>query len=372
MTTLSGFQMILYNGQLDFLICWYFRSNNGTLGYGGSMGIDRDFSEYFSSFTKYLEMPKTVYHYCDLHTFLNIISSSSIRLSNIAKSNDLEEITYVIPYLINAVFQALTEYNLFSSDDYYISKESIENVVEMSFNELSKTFYVSCFSEVNDLVDQWARYADHAKGVAIGFSTECFIKLQTSPYTGYVFGKIIYEAKTINEKIIEMIQTSYEKNKSLDNSIYNHTLMLTIIRRVVDTMLYYSILYKNPSFKQEKEWRLIYNPFGRIKRVNDKFSYLDRISETNTYKSSMQGFYRSDISFKTIENNLSLTSYIDLNFSKLISSRMIREIIIGSQSKLNTYDNDLMMFLHKSGYKISNIGINDTVRISKSTIPYNK
>ena len=41
--------------------------------------------------------PKTVYHYCSLETFFAIFSNSTIRLSNISKSNDSEEITYLLP-----------------------------------------------------------------------------------------------------------------------------------------------------------------------------------------------------------------------------------------------------------------------------------
>lgn len=43
---------------------------------------------------------KKVYHYCSLDTFFAIFSNSTIRLSNISKSNDTEEITYLFPKII--------------------------------------------------------------------------------------------------------------------------------------------------------------------------------------------------------------------------------------------------------------------------------
>ena len=36
-----------------------------------------------------------VYHYCNLDTFLKIIQNKSLRLSDIGKSNDYTELTYM-------------------------------------------------------------------------------------------------------------------------------------------------------------------------------------------------------------------------------------------------------------------------------------
>lgn len=64
------------------------------------MKVDaKNMAYYFSSKEKYAEMPHTVYHYCSIETLFHIITNSTIRLSNIAKSNDAEEITYIVPHL---------------------------------------------------------------------------------------------------------------------------------------------------------------------------------------------------------------------------------------------------------------------------------
>lgn len=43
--------------------------------------------------------PDIVYHYCSLDTFYKIISNATIRLSNVIKTNDREEMVYILPYL---------------------------------------------------------------------------------------------------------------------------------------------------------------------------------------------------------------------------------------------------------------------------------
>lgn len=41
--------------------------------------------------------PELVYHYCSLETFYAIIQNSTIRMTNISKSNDSKEIKYILP-----------------------------------------------------------------------------------------------------------------------------------------------------------------------------------------------------------------------------------------------------------------------------------
>lgn len=328
-----------------------------------------DMKYYFSDSKKYDSMPQVIYHYCSLDTLLSIIKNSTIRLSNISKSNDSEEVTYIMPYIRSAIISALELYNRHVSYDFQLSHESIDLVIENSFNELSKNFYVLCFSEERNLLNQWARYADNARGVAIGFNTNEFVKLQVEPFTGYVFGKIVYEAKMVQEKIIDWVEGSFREKRINGNDFHNQNLIVSIINNLIRTMLYYSILYKNPAFFEEREWRLIYNPFGRIKKVMDRSIFYDRILESNSYRAANAGFERSDIQFRTVNSN-NISSYIDLNFSS-IKTQFIKNIIFGPRSKVSIEDKDLLMFLKINGYNMSRLGLHDTIILSKSDIPYN-
>jgi len=337
--------------------------------------INNEMKNYFSNDDKYKKMPNIVYHYCSLQTFVDIIMNSTVRLSHITKSNDMEEIKYIMPFVETAILKAVKEYNQFVAKDYKISSCNISDAIEKIFNELSTTFYAACFSEVNDLVDQWARYADHAKGVAIGFSTNSFVKLQISSNSEYIFNNVIYDANYVMERLIEMITKSYNERCVLYDDGLNFLIMTDVIREYAKTILRHSPLYKNPAFSQEREWRLIYNPFGRLIIIPDRFTYFDKLHESNVYNNSNYSVNRSvsrcNVKYRVVDEGRQLTSYIDLNFNE-IKTDLIREIIIGNQSKLTTSDIDLMSFLKMNGYNISNTGLNNTIKISKSTIPYNK
>lgn len=331
------------------------------------LGDATEISNYFVSNEKHGTMPPIVYHYCSPQTFLSIMSTSTLRLSNIAKSNDLQEINYITPYLSEAIHFVTSDYNKLLSSEYKISPDAIDKVVQGYFNELSMNFYVACFSAEKDLLSQWTRYADDARGIAIGFNTSEFATLQESPYNGFVFGNIIYDPSVLRQQLIEILRDIIERKWCCDDDAYNQNLLINSIESFISTFLYYSVLYKNQSFFEENEWRLIYNPLGRIRRVTDLRRFFDRIKETNQYSTVGQGFQKKPIQFMITRNNIS--SYIDLDFSNTCSS-LVSEIIIGPSSKIERYDKDLLMLLNMKGYRVSDAGIEGGIKISKSKTPY--
>lgn len=128
---------------------------------------------------------------------------------------------------------------------------------------------------------------------------------------------------------------------------------------MTSTILYNSILYKNPNFNEEKEWRLVYNPFGNIRRAMDKISYYDRMYEMFNKSIEKGGFVRNPMKFHI--SNDKIVSHIDLSFES-IKRAFVKEIIIGS--KANIKDLDLELFLLSNGYDPMKISIH------KSDIPY--
>lgn len=302
--------------------------------------------------------PKIVYHYCSLETFFAIFSNSSIRLSNISKSNDSEEITYLLPKMKKFCSNLFNYYNETLSSEYKLQNDFINDVFNYKFNETSLSFYVICFSEEPDLLSQWRGYANDACGVSIGFSTESFYPLACSIRSSYNFSQIRYSLSDLYDQIekytterIEQSFTGDSKNDSLA--------LLNIVDTTLSMVLYNSILYKNPNFNEEKEWRLVYNPFGNIRRIMDKFSYYDKMSEMFNKSIEKGGFTRTPMTFHI--SNDKIVSHIDLSFEPIKKS-FIKEIIIGS--KANIDDLDLELFLLSNGYNPMKIYIH------KSDIPY--
>lgn len=152
----------------------------------------------------------------------------------------------------------------------------------------------------------------------------------------------------------EKIEQNFTGDPQKDSLI-----LLNIVDTTLSMILYNSILYKNPNFNEEKEWRLVYNPFGNIRRVIDKFSYYDRMSEMFNKSIEKGGFTRNPMTFHI--SNDKIISHVDLSFESIKKS-FIKEIIIGSKANIN--DLDLELFLLSNGYNPMKIYIH------KSDIPY--
>ena len=302
--------------------------------------------------------PKLVYHYCSLDTFYAIFSNSTIRLSNISKSNDSEEITYLIPKMKQFCTNLFSKYNEKFPQNYKLKYDFIDRLFDLKFNEMSLNFYVICFSEEADLLSQWRGYANDACGVSIGFSTDAFYPLARSIRSSYNFSQVRYSLDDLYDQIssyvIKKTNTNFKgdgKNDSLE--------LLNIADTTVSMLLYNSILYKNPNFYEEKEWRLIYNPFGNIRRIMDKMSYYDRMSEMFNKFDEKGGFVRNPMTFHISENKI--ISHVDLSFYD-IKREFVKEIVIGSKANIN--DLDLELFLLSNNYNPLKM------KIRKSDIPY--
>lgn len=301
--------------------------------------------------------PQIVYHYCSLETFYNIITNSTIRLSNIVKSNDYEEMTYILPQVIDMCDTLLYKYNMKLSNDYILEDNFVKNLFESTFNELSLNCYVMCFSEHSDLLSQWRGYANDACGVSIGFNTDCFFPLAKNVQSNYNFSQVYYSIEKTREQIYKYIKEKVH-DKWSDDDRKNSLNIMNTTHNLCLIMLYNAVFYKNPTFAEEAEWRLVYYPFGNIRGAKIKTDYVDRMSETFVTSKS-GGFIRNPMSFRLSKDKI--ISYYDLDFTD-IKRNFIKEIIIGS--KADIYDLDLQLFLYKQGYDPLNI------EISKSNIPY--
>lgn len=124
-----------------------------------------------------------VYHYCSLESLNSILKNRSLRLTNILKSNDSMEISWICRYY-DAEFKRAYE----NASDLFRSKISSERLMgyvklftDEFFNENHADFryYVTCFSYQNDLLSQWRGYADDGRGAAIGFDLDVLKEVVT-------------------------------------------------------------------------------------------------------------------------------------------------------------------------------------------------
>lgn len=293
------------------------------------------------------EMPRLVYHYCSVKTFFDIIENSTLRMTNISKSNDSEEITYIKPKMISKCEKELDEiYHKYLLKAPLLPRNAVNDAFEGIFNEFSLYFYVACFSQNPDLLSQWRGYADNGKGVAIGFRSEMLVPLAERNHN-FIFNKVRYNIEDLSNEIKNYFENVVDEHWDFKTQSNNILLLENLINSTVSKILYDSVLYKNPAFYEEDEWRLIYNPFGKIRRITNIKDFFCRMQESFIKKERDGGFSQGPIEYKV--SNDKIISFIDLSFES-IKDRFIYEIICGPKCEID--DSDLRLFLMSKGYNV--------------------
>ncbi len=273
-----------------------------------------------------------VYHYCDVNAFLNIIQNNKLWLSDVQKSNDSEECNWIKDKINQEIEKGLDTERLKAWRTEYL----------MGTQFFAMTVYSACFSEYPDLLSQWRGYAQDGQGIAIGFSKSKLLSLNDVLPYNLAFEQVVYDI----DKQQTFIQQIIEENiKKMQQKGIGHT--------ALELNINYSMkfpLYKNPSFKEEAEWRLIYLSKPGNPKPDSDIKDL-QFSETK---------YRC--------SNEKIISYTELDFSR-IKRDFIKEIWIGPKAKVSK--KDIAELLAASGY-YEGISYNtrEPIRIFQSNSSY--
>lgn len=302
---------------------------------------------------------KTVYHYCSAETLMSIISNSALRASNIRKSNDYTEVINCIDVFMTSMRNALQMYGDDNKDDLvfveFVKDLDTDSLIETAINNESCTYYCVCFSEAQDLLSQWRGYADDGSGVAIGFDDSFFIGM--TDYCHIKYAPVEYNSSDVKRDLTRYIYNRIKIthdyiHENLKCSDYESTLSM-----ILNAMVYNAIFYKNDAFSEEREWRLVYYPFGNIRNLSIRHKagemstnqlYYDKMHDVSQYGTQYKGLERSPIQFMLRDK--SIISYVDLNFQKLLPY-CIKEIVLGPKNVMD--DLDLRLFLTENGIDLS-------------------
>jgi hypothetical protein len=204
--------------------------------------------------------PNVLYHYTSQYGLENITKTGEVWFSDIAYLNDASEMKLAIDVIRNCT----TNIGDSLSD---IGKELLRRS-EVSYSPESPTngFFVSCFCSDGDLLSQWRAYGEGGGGYALGFNSKEMAN------TGAIrVRKIIYDPelqKSFVEGIVNDTLELLEKVadgrciKDLDKDDNTLPTFCAFLSNHLTELL---CSFKHESFKEEGEWRLIYD----FQRDND-------------------------------------------------------------------------------------------------------
>lgn len=305
----------------------------------------------------------TIYHYCSVETFLNIIRNHTIRLSDLCKSTDRME----LKSLLDAVQKEIMEQyrNNFDFPDTIIYGMEMDNafsfmlqaLISKMKNDTDQMLFGVCFSEEGDLLGQWREYADKGTGLAIGFDVKWFQNLCKNE--SFKFSKIRYGYSKENEDIVkkyaaeiynEMLTAMLQgKSKDIIEEPYDATYFMRLARLCIYEE---SIFIKKNEYENEREWRLILDDEETRKSYEEWDMYYNwqkkntEICQKLIYKLIPNGM-------EFMAKNGKIIPYLDMKFDLDKDNLPIKKVVIGPNCKVDELDvYHLLSFYKFDGDKI--------------------
>ncbi|MGH8399292.1 MAG: DUF2971 domain-containing protein [Gammaproteobacteria bacterium] len=198
------------------------------------------------SFTAHLNVavPGALYHYTGQAGLLGIVHGGELWATKIQYMNDATEFGLAL----NLARQHLKNIIEFSR---HPGEKAAGVRLEESLHGIEDiNIFAACFCEKGDSLSQWRGYAGGNHGYAIGFDPDAL--MQIADRVSFVLGPCIYDV-AVQKRIVE--------------EIVGHCLLselnLTATKRwgfhgpLADILFRYGVFFKDGSFADENEWRLV-------------------------------------------------------------------------------------------------------------------
>jgi Protein of unknown function (DUF2971) len=200
----------------------------------------------------------SLYHYTDSKGLIGILENRVFWATNIQHLNDRSEITHGADLVRRRLDAALKGQSGPLATLLVQAKDKFN-----PFDIL--TVYVACFSELKDDLSQWRAYGQSGGGYAIGISPRFGHRPEKVPLIS--LRRVIYEeAKQIGliddaiSTLMRFAAPIYKSGYPSGHEQMADQLLRFFKRRIGD----YLWCFKNPAFRDEREWRFTYigGPFG--------------------------------------------------------------------------------------------------------------
>lgn len=259
------------------------------------------------------------------HPILYIIIVQSILclnyciwISDAEKTNDKAELKYfgeqMEKMLLDMVesFQGKFDSALLTAVKSVL-KKSIESIYSGSAYVVKNTKnYLCCFSESADLLSQWRAYGGNGQGVAIGFNAKLLSEINDMYH--YDFVKVIYNQNAVLKNIQEYMEGNLKYIlENITEEELNPVDIMFNLAPILTPILQERFVFKHPSFKEEREWRLYRKQVGNFDEdTGEKEPFFNGAFHIDN--EIFGSFSCSDLKFRSMQNNI--CSYFELGFEK--------------------------------------------------------
>jgi len=265
------------------------------------------------------EMPKgLLYHYTTLSGLLGIVHSRSLWASDIRYMNDSAELRHAAD-LIRLEVQERTARRPEMAD---LLNHFVDWVSYRITN--GNMLFAASFRSQGNLLSQWRGYSTHGKGVSLGFAASYII--DCAAQQKFQIGRCIYDPTRQRCLISELVDAVEEhvashmagnEDRASLTSLYQ-----TVFEKLESNMLRIAAILKHPSFREEREWRVVSPILADSQKVPLQFR----------------------------EAHAMLVPYVEFGLSLANSSPpQLEHLYLGPTTNINISMNSLRMFLGQNG-----------------------
>jgi hypothetical protein len=177
--------------------------------------------------------PEYLYQYTSIAGLVGMVTNQELWLTSGASMNDTQEGTWVLDRLAEAVIEARGTMPL---------RHAILDAMLFPQGPFrARNTFLACFSSKEDSLSQWRGYADDGYGVCLQLKTELLPSQPRLVQVQYGFPDGLDLAK-IAEKIVAEPDPS------------------SVLVLMADFLAERLWSIKQPGFREEEEWRLVYEP----------------------------------------------------------------------------------------------------------------
>lgn len=212
------------------------------------MSIEQIANELFAT-----KPSKTLFHYTSLGALTNITVEGGLHATDIHYFNDAAEMRHFMRLLHVEIGRRL-------------ELASVKEKVLCQFREWTShrlsdgnMVFVTSFTENGNLLSQWRGYCPVGKGLSLGFSPQ--LVMRCAERQSFQVGKCIYDSsqqQTIVTRVIEAVITiSREHGEAGPHKKHPTQSFHHVFEVIENTLLCIGALIKDPSFREEEEWRAV-------------------------------------------------------------------------------------------------------------------
>lgn len=216
-------------------------------------------------------IPKELFHYCPLSSLFGIVRSNNLRLRCSKYSNDPNE-----NLIGENVLREILKENTNVKEKKFLSEilTEIERGRDWSFYH---TPYVFCMSTKSEDLNQWRIYADNGRGFCIGLKPSFFINTISS----FGLPEQMYDKLYLNK-----CNYDHDEQKNSLKMLLKFILQLKPDKQTDKVLAFIflfkiaSSFFKDISYKDEDEWRLVCFPQTQQSNNDSKYTinYLSKNS----------------------------------------------------------------------------------------------